>query len=347
MKIILYLISLICLCGYSPIANAADPLFADDSTIKIRIEAPFKQLIRKSKKSMDPYEAQLTLESPRAETHNITLAARGKSRRTLGICKFPPLRVKFTDKPAPASLFEGQKSLKLVSHCKSQSKYQQYNLLEYNIYKMYNVVTPQSLRVRLAHIDYVDSNSGKTYATQYGFFIEDMDDAAKRNGMKELDIPSIQRSQLDSQAAARGALFNYMVGNLDFSMTKGPPGSDCCHNGKLMGASKTSVGNIVYVPYDFDQTGFVDAEYSATPPKNFKIKTVRTRLYRGYCDHNAAVSSEAGNFLRNKDRIKAVVANNSLLKDKLKKSNLKYLDDFFQTLSDPQKMDNKVLKKCG
>jgi hypothetical protein len=345
MKKIIYLIVGLSLWLGSPLAHAGDPLFADETVIKIRIESPITKLVRQAKRSTDPFEAQMILEGAQTEVHHITLAARGKSRRTEGFCKFPPLRVKFKDKPSQVSFFKGQKSLKLVTHCKSRANYHHYNFREYSVYKLYNKLTPQSLNVRLAHIDYVDTDSGKIYATRYGFFIEDMDDAAERNGMKELDVPKISRSQLNAQAAARASLFNYMVGNLDFSMTRGAPGSDCCHNGKLMGATKSSTDGLIYVPYDFDQTGLVDAPY-ATPPDSLKVRSVRSRVYRGYCDHNSAVMSEAQNILQKKDRLKAVIASLPLLEDKSKQTSLSYLDGFFETLSDPKDMERKILNKC-
>jgi len=322
-----------------------DPLFASDDIIKIRIDAPFSTLVRRSKKSTTPYPARLTLEGATPESHAITLAARGKSRRTRGYCKFPPLRVKFTDKPAKTSFFKGQKSLKLVTHCNKGSQYQNVNALEYSIYKMYNVLTPQSLDVRMAQIDYVNTKNGEIYATRYGFFIEDMDDAAKRNGMKELDLPKISGAQLDPAAAARASLFNYMVSNLDFSMTKGPEGSDCCHNGKLMGATKTSTRGLVYVPYDFDQTGFVNAPY-ATTPDGIKAKSVRTRIYRGYCAHTPAVKAQVASFLQNKDRITRVIYDVSVLDDPSRASAATYLNAFFETLQDPKKMQRNLFNKC-
>ena len=49
---------------------------------------------------------------------------------------------------------------------------------------MYNRLTPASFRARLAMIDYVD-DSGKPIISRYGFFIEDIDDVASRNDMKE------------------------------------------------------------------------------------------------------------------------------------------------------------------
>ena len=54
---------------------------------------------------------------------------RGITRRDSEICPFPPLRVVFTEKPPAMSLFKGQKSLKLVTHCRPAESFQQYLLL--------------------------------------------------------------------------------------------------------------------------------------------------------------------------------------------------------------------------
>jgi len=326
-------------------AMANDPLFAQDSPIKLRIDAPFSKIIRSAKRSKTPFPAQISLSSPQAETQAITLAARGKSRRTLGYCKFPPLRVKFPQKPAAGSFFKGQKSLKLVTHCQKSSKFQGYNLTEYMAYRILNSLSPQSLKVRLAEIEYVDSETGKLQASRYGFFIEDGDDAARRNGLKELDVGNISRNQLDPVSAARSALFGYMVGNLDFSMTNGPPGSECCHNGKLFGPSKTASQSLIYVPYDFDQTGLVNARY-ATPPSNVKVNSVRDRVYRGYCQHNEHVRQQVPNFIRAKQNILNLVNTVSAMPEGQKKSAQKYLQSFYNIIEDPQSFERKILRKC-
>ncbi len=60
-------------------------------------------------------------------------------------------------------------------------------------------------------------------ASRWGFFIEDLDDAARRNGLVEAEVGDrILSSQLDPRRAARMALFEYMIGNLDWSMRAAP-----------------------------------------------------------------------------------------------------------------------------
>ena len=88
--------------------------------------------------------------------------------------------------------------------------------------------------MRLATVDYAEAN-GKVSASRWGFFIEDLDDAARRNGMTPAQVGDrILSSQLDPRQAARVALFQYMIGNLDWSMRAGPQGEGCCHNSRLM-----------------------------------------------------------------------------------------------------------------
>ena len=76
-----------------------------------------------------------------------------------------------------------------------------------------------------------------------------------------------------------------MIGNTDFSPVAGPPGEDCCHNYVLF---KGEGANITPVPYDFDQSGFVDAPY-ANPNPRFKIRSVKQRVYRGRCGNNSQI----------------------------------------------------------
>ena len=325
--------------------SQANQLFNSEDVIKIKLVAPFSTITRNAKKNTDPHPATLILEGAKPETHSISLAARGNSRRRPDICKFPPLRVKFKEKPAYDSLFSKQKSLKLVTHCQ-QSKYKQkYSLLEYSVYKLYNVVTPVSLRVRMAEIDYIEEKSGKTITTRFGFFIEDTDDAAERNGMKEIDLPKINSSQLTTESAARYGLFQYMIGNLDWSMVRGPDGKDCCHNTKLIGATKNSTSQLKLIPYDFDFSGLVDAPY-ATPPANVKVSSVKIRKYRGLCPHNQAVTQQAVYFQQNRQRFEAAISNVPGLASKEKSSAIEYMSSFFKILDTPGDLERKALRDC-
>ena len=209
---------------------------------------------------------------------------------------------------------------------------------------MLNTLTNESLRVRLANIEYVDTKSGKTVAVRQGFFIEDTDDAAKRLGKKELDIPKVKSSQLNSIDAARTELFQYMIGNLDWSIRLGPQKSDCCHNAKLIAQTKRATTDFTPVPYDFDASGLVDASH-ASPPQSLRVSSVRTRLYRGFCSRNDLVRDQAAQFLQKRSELKSVINTVPGLSDKSKSKAQKYMDDFFLTLSDPKKFEKKIIKK--
>lgn len=259
------------------VAAPPKPLFASDDLIRVTIKGPISALA--SKRSAGAQPGTLTANGI---THPISLSPRGITRLKKDICQFPPLRVDFTQAPPAGSLFQGQRRLKLVTHCRNGTDFQQKVLLEYSAYRLYNLLTPQSFRARLAQIDYVDPD-GKPVTSRVGFFLEEFDDVAQRNDMRVAHMGSlVSLDQIDPTAGARFAIFNYLISNYDWSMRAAPQGEECCHNGRLM----TLGGPLIPVPYDFDFSGLVDAPY-AGPPEGIPIRTIRERNYRGYCAHMA------------------------------------------------------------
>lgn len=326
----------------APASAAAAPLFASDAPLRIAIEGPVGTVVRNAARSTSPQPATLKL-SASAESLPIRLSARGLSRRTAGICQFPPLRVEFTQPPGAASLFRGQRRLKLVTHCRSSASFQQHLLLEYSAYRIFNLLTPLSYRVRLAAIDYVEPG-GKVIAGRWGFFIEDTDDLAKRNGLSESRAPSlIPSSQLDPAQAGRVALFQYMIGNLDWSIRAGPADEGCCHNSRLLAAR--AGGGLVPVPYDFDYSGLVDAPYSV-PPDGIPVQSVRQRYYRGYCRHNPHALAAAAQMRARRADIEAVYATMPGLEARTRSKALGYLSNFFAAIATDQSVAGKILKDC-
>jgi len=325
----------------APAGAQTTPLFASDAPIRVSVRGPVGEIARKAAKSMDPQDATLTLAAP-AEVHPIRLSARGLSRRKAGICQFPPLRVELAKPAAAGSLFAGQRRLKLVTHCRSSEGFQQHLLLEYASYRIFNLLTPMSYRVRLATVEYA-APDGKAITTRWGFFIEDLDDLARRNGTKAPRIADrIASSQLDPRQAARVALFQYMLGNLDWSMRAGPAGEGCCHNSRLLAAP---AGMLAPVPYDFDYSGFVDAPY-AVPPDGLKVESVRERLYRGYCIHNPSALAAAAEFRARRGAIEALFAEMPGLDDRRRGKALAYLGTFFNDIATDELVGKKVLKDC-
>jgi hypothetical protein len=319
----------------------ATPLFANDAPIHITIQGPVGAIARGAENSTTPRDATLTLAGT-SEAYPIRLSARGITRRLKQTCTFPPLRVEFVQPPAPTSLFAKQKRLKLVTHCRSSEGYQQHLLLEYSAYRIFNLITPLSYRARLATVGYAEPG-GKVSTTRWGFFIEDLDDAAKRNGTTEAKVGDrILTSQIDPAQAGRVALFEYMIGNLDWSMRAGPRGDACCHNTKLiMGAG----GTLVPLPYDFDYSGLVDAPY-AIPPEGFSIESVKSRVYQGYCRFNGQALAAAADFRARRPAIEAVFGQIPGMSEGTRTKALTYLRSFFEQIATDETVKAKILNKC-
>jgi hypothetical protein len=320
--------------------RAEKPLFASNDPIHIVIQAPLSTITR-NRETHDTIAGTLT--DPSGQSLPISLAIRGITRRTSETCDFPPLRVDFTAPPPPTSLFAGQKKLKLVTHCRNAASFQQYVLLEYAAYRMYNLLTPMSFRVRLANIDYRDAN-GRPIISRIGYFLEDLSDVAHRNGLKVVHAGErIPVSDLSPADAGRYALFEHLLANHDWSMRAGPVGKECCHNAELVGLS--APGATIPIPYDFDFSGYVNAPY-ATPPAELDISDVRQRVYRGYCIHNASVVAAARQMRALHPQIIGVLSQVPGLEPATQQRASAYLEKFFADIATDADVGSKVINRC-
>jgi hypothetical protein len=319
----------------------ATPLFASDDPIKLTITGPVRAVARSGEKSNVSQNATMTVGGT-AESLSIRLSPRGISRRRKDICQFAPLRVDLLQAPPATSLFAGQRSLKLVTHCRESASFNQHTLLEYSAYRLFNLLTPTSFRARLATIDYVEPDGKAT--TRYGFFIEDLDDVAKRNGLRRANVGDrVAAAQLENTQAGRVSVFQYMIGNLDWSMRAGPPGQGCCHNSRLLQGSGPGM---ISVPYDFDHSGLVDAPY-ATPPEIFKISSVRNRVYQGYCRHIPAALATIATMRTRRAEIEGTVAATPFMDERTRRKAAAYIARFFEDIATNQTADEKVFKRCS
>jgi len=337
------LFAMLALAAPASAAAPAKRLFVDDSPIRLTIRGPIAEFARGTR-GREPREASLTVAVPTSETLPVRLSPRGITRLKRDVCQFPPLRVEFPVAPPAASLFEGQRRLKLVTHCRAAPGFQQHLLLEYAAYRLYNQLTPASFRVRLASIDYVDGG-GRPFASRMGFFIEEHDDLAARLGGSRAAVGDrISPSQLSRRDAARAAMFAYMIGNLDWSMRAGPPGEGCCHNFRLV-APAGAPGRLIPVPYDFDFSGLVDAPY-ATPPDVIPVGSVRKRHYMGYCFFNAEALAAAAEFRAQRPALLASLGATPGLDESARRKAAAYLDGFFADIATDQDVGERVLKNC-
>lgn len=332
-------------CLAAVTASASDlskgALFASDEALTAEISAPWRQLIRTEEEQRWP--ATMIVENPSGEPLEVplTVERRGISRQR--VCDFPPIRLRFDKDSVDGTLFDGEGSLKLVTHCDDGERWTQYYVLEMLTYRIYNLVTDYSFRVRPLQVRYGDVDRDKKPDTQFAFVIEDVDELADRHDMKELEPQSTTPGRLDPQIAAQLGLFQFMIGNLDWSALSGPSGS-CCHNVKLIG-TESGTDPQVPVPYDFDVSGLVDAHY-AVPPAKLPVRSVRTRLYRGFCMHNELLPSVRARFLELQDDILAIVENETRLKERNRADTLRYLGSFFEILGEDRDFEKQVVSAC-
>jgi hypothetical protein len=196
--------------------------------------------------------------------------------------------------------------------------------------------------VRLANIDYRGAD-GRPIVSRVGYFIEDLGDVARRNGLKEtragerFPVPDLSPAD-----AGRYAMFQHMISNHDWSMHAGPPGEACCHNAKLIGP--LAPGSVVPIPYDFDFSGLVHAPY-ATPPAELSINDVRQRFYRGYCIHNGGAAAAAVQMRAGRPQLIGVLTSTPGLDERTRQSAAAYLDQFFGQISTDAGVA-KLLKGC-
>jgi hypothetical protein len=268
---------------------------------------------------------------------NIKVRARGNIRRTAPeICDFPPLMLNFHMKDDVGTEFAGINKLKIVPYCKIG--YEQYVLKEYLVYKLYNVLTDYSLRVRLFKITYLNSVKEKKPIIQFGFAIEPVSLMEKRTKTKELNYAVTQRN-LRPDMLDRTAIFNYMIGNPDWSVP-------IKHNVVLLTTAKIAPANEnLIVAYDFDYSGIVGTSY-AIPFPNLPIKTVQERLYMAVCRTETEFTNALNEFLEKKDEFYKVINDFPYLNEKSKKTMTNYLDGFFYGMDKRNSLLKKLLSDC-
>lgn len=319
-----------------------EKLFASAQTLAITLHAPWRDIVQREK-NINPYPATIEFSDGLGQSHSIpvTVGRRGITRQV--VCKFPPIRLRFDKEAVKGTVFAGQESLKLVTHCDKGDRWEQYYLKEMLAYYMYNLMTERSFRVRPLAVTYIDSENNATDKPRFAFLVEDDSDVAKRNGLKKLDIKRISPNQLDSLETSRMVLFQYMIGNVDWSILKGPGVELCCHNAKLIGLDPGS--KIYAIPYDFDASGLVDAHYAA-PNAGLPIGDVTQRLYRGFCGHNPTLETARQEYLAKEQAIYEVLKSESRLNARNVKVALRYLGEFFDILRDENKFNKNIIQRC-
>lgn len=322
---------------------AASPLFASDTILDVKITAPLAQLSRE--RSVDEYlpgTFQFKNDDGEYTTFDVGIRARGHFRAKPSVCAMPPLRLNFKKSQLKDSLFAGQDKLKLVTHCQPNSfYYEQAMLSEYLSYRILNILSDNSFRVRLIRVSYVDADGGDG-DENYAFLVEHKDQLGARIGLPPLDIESTTIDRLDPAYLNLTSVFQYLIGNADFSPIAGSPGDQCCHNYTLFGRDDAP---FISVPYDFDMTGMVAPPHAQPNPK-LRLDSIKERIYRGRCINNEILDSTLQLFLEKRAAIEALVNDQPELGSSTRGDMLKYIRSFYRTISAERAVKRNMLSKC-
>jgi len=317
--------------------NDVSPLFAITDPMEIRLSFSIKEL-KKEKQDSVYFPSMVHYKVPGGEWDSLTmnLRARGNFRRNT--CFFPPVRIKIKKKDAKGTLFEGNTNLKLVVPCQSGKADIDLLMKEYLCYKLSEHVIPYHFNTRLANLTLIDisGKNPKTYQLK-GFFIEDDDVVAKRHNSKIAKGRQIVPLRQEALSSVRIDFFEFMIANTDWSAM-------AQHNIKLM--QKNDTNEYIPIPYDFDMSGLVNANYAVTS-ELLKISNVRQRMYRGFCRTPEVFEQVRAEFIEKEAQIMKSVDDLSSELNPKEIADIKlFLGEFFTILKSDKLFNAQILSQC-
>lgn len=336
MKKYYWVVALQFLLGFNTLVKAQSAaLFDSEELLTLTLSGNIGDLLKD--RTGDPQYFPMTLayeENGNRVAIPIKARTRGNFRRLKANCNYPPILLNFSKEDIRNTLFDHQDKIKLVTPCRAED----YVVREFLVYKLYNLVTPKSIRARLVKVSFDDSNlKPKEQQPFYAILLEDEDQMAARNGMVSLNRELVRPEQTQAEDFLNMAVFEYMIGNTDWSV-------QYRQNVKLI--VKDTLEKPSTVPYDFDHAGIVGASY-ARPAEALQMSSTRERRYRGFCISDMNHYNDVINHYNQlKESFYAVYSNCTFIDQSYIKSTLKYLDDFYKTLNDPKKLKSEFQYPC-
>jgi hypothetical protein len=307
-------------------------LFETDKVLEITLSGNVHELFDDRSEHSGNHHLQLAYKREDSSVVSVPVEAktRGHFRKLKENCYYPPILLHFpAEDTLKSSIFKEDSKLKLGMPCKGD----QYIIYEWLVYKVYNLITPNSFRARLVKVKLDDIKSKKGATPFYGMLLEEEQQMAERNGTISVKR-KLRPEQTETSSFLTMAVFEYMIGNTDWSV-------QYLQNIKLISADSNSVP--ITVPYDFDMSGIVNSPYAA-PAEELNMRSVRERRYRGYCIQDMKIFDKAIELFNSRKKdIYSIFTNCPLLDEKYIKSTIKFLDEFYATINNA----NAVKKEFG
>ncbi|MFC5625268.1 hypothetical protein [Algoriphagus winogradskyi] len=336
MKKFLSLISCFIFISFAAIAQQEELLFDSEDILEVSMKFSVKKLRNETNDStlLDSFLIYTTPAGTQ-DTLGVGLRVRGNFRREN--CFYPPVRMRLNKKEGKGNIFDGSRNLKIVFPCATNNNAETFIVKEYLCYQLYEEVSQYTFKTRMIRINFQNEDDKKARTEQFlAFLIEDDDKVAERFDAEVLENKKVAGTFLEDSAAVRHDLFQYMIGNTDWS-------SLYQHNMKILKLdSKTAIP----LAYDFDMTGMVKPPY-AQVSSLVDIKDVSQRLYRGFCRDEELMNAIRDEFLSKEqvllDNIQQLA---HLVSDQEVRNMTNYMEEFFDVMKDDRLFKINILSAC-
>lgn len=294
-------------------------LLYGEEILDVTLETDLVRLIENIK--TENYQSAIfSFENKQGETRSFQAEIRPRGNFRRRVCDFPPIMIKFPKEKLVGADIKPHNKLKLVSHCLDDRNAGQENLLkEYLAYKLYQELTDQSYRVQLVRINYEDTKGKVSRVKRYAIILEDTDEMSERLGGEECDCLNPQKEQLDQRLEGIHAMFQYMIGNEDWSISM---------NRNLKMVKPLDGQAWKPVPYDFDFSGLVNASY-ALPNTQLGLNSIQDRLYLGMPVGDTELEYLFSYFRSKKEALLQIVEDCKSLSRSGRNEVIDYLESFY------------------
>jgi hypothetical protein len=99
------------------------------------------------------------------------------------------------------------------------------------------------------------------------------------------------------------------------------------------------------VPFDFDFSGLVDAEYATVAPE-LGTRSVRQRVFRGICDPSTDWDAAFAHFAARRDDVLELADEIQGLEPKHRDRAVDYLEGAFATFTSPERRQTLIVDAC-
>ena len=323
---------------YEDTLEVYEDLFGREDALNMTLKSDFKTFKRTRTKDIYlPADMTCIVSDSFQVSHPVRLKARGIYRKAK--CDMPPIWLNIRYAGIETKELAGVRKMKMVTVCRSGDQYLNYLLREYLVYKIYNLLTPYSYRVRLINLKMVNTGRDNKESFCWAFLIEPDELMAGRLRAKVIKSDKLAMRTVNREAMDRLAMFQYMIGNSDYSVTGR-------HNLRILGNQTSGPSGLIPVPYDFDFTGIVNASY-ATPNETLPIWSVKERYFVGPCrDNRASYESAIAALEAVRDEIESTIWAFDYLDEEDRFDMIGYVESFFNTAENERFIDREISQTC-